>query len=470
MTERFAGQRATVMGLGTRAGGVGVARYLVEQGAIVTVTDQKDASELAEPLAALDGLPIRYVLGGHDERDFTPAGADLIVRNPGVPRHAPMLARARQSHLPVEMEMTLFFRACPAPVIGVTGTKGKTSTATLCAATLRAWRPETVLAGNMGVSALQHLPAIAPDTPVVIELSSWQLEGLAEHRLGPAIAVLTMIAPDHLDAYADFDDYAATKRSIGHHLNPVDHLVINRDDPEAWRAAAESSATIVPFGLTDRATDGAWLADERALRWRWRGRDDHVAIPASPHLIGLHHKANALAAMAAARLLGAPATAIATGLARFEGVNDRLELVATIDDVLFVNDTSATAPVAAAAALRSFPNRRIHLIAGGADKRLDAAPLVAEAAGRAEAIYLLDGTATPRLADHLRAAGLTPHGPYDDMASAVSAAARAASPGDVVLLSPGCASFGLFRDEFDRGERFRQAVRALTGREPAVRR
>ncbi len=448
------------MGLGTRAGGAGVARYLAEAGAIVTVTDTRPAAELHESMASLTGLPIRFVLGGHDERDFTPAGADLIVRNPGVPRGARLLQEARGHGVPVEMEMTLFFRACPAPIIGITGTKGKTSTATLCAAMLRARDPRTVLAGNMGVSALARLPEIAPETPVVLELSSWQLEGLAEHRLAPRIAVLTMIAEDHLDAYDGFDDYAATKRSIGRVQAPGDHLVLNRDDPETWRAAAETDATVVPFGQEDRGEDGAWMSG-RSLRWRWQGEDASVALPETPALIGPHNAANAAAAMAAARLRGAPHEAIVAGLATYHGVKDRMEPVAEIGGVRYINDTSATAPVAAAAALRSFGSRPVHLLAGGADKRLDPSPLIEAAVTNTAAIYLLDGTATPAIERALRRAGCSPVGTFGGMTEAVRAAAARATAGDVVLLSPGCASFGLFRDEFDRGERFRQAVREI---------
>src|SRR3954468_13828053 len=149
MADRYSGKRVTVMGLGTRGGGVGVARYLAEHGAIVTVTDGKSEADLAQPIGELAGLPIRYVLGGHENRDFTPDGADMVVRNPGVRRTSPHLKLARDSGIPVEMEMTLFFRLCPAPIIGITGTKGKTTTATICASMLTAWDDNTVLAGNM---------------------------------------------------------------------------------------------------------------------------------------------------------------------------------------------------------------------------------------------------------------------------------------------------------------------------------
>ncbi len=465
MAERFDGRRVTVMGLGTRGGGVGVARWLAERGATVTVTDLRPAEALAGPLAELDGLglPVRTVLGRHEETDFVPAGADLVVRNPAVPRGAPMLALARRAGVPVEMEMSLFLRACPAPVIGITGTKGKTTTATLCGAMLRAWDPRTVLAGNMGVSALAHLDAIAPDTPVVLELSSWQVEALIEHRLAPAIGVITNVSEDHLDRYDGFADYAATKRGLVRHQGSDAAAVLNAGDPEAWRAGAETAGRVVPFGTTPGAAgDGAWLAPGGdRLVWRAGGEEVVFDRPTVPALAGDHGAANALAALAAALARGAPPAAVVAGLVGFGGVRDRMESVAEVDGVVFVNDTTATAPAAAVAALHALRGRRVHLIAGGSDKKSNLAPLADAAATAATSVSLLDGTATPALEALLRARGGTPRGPFGDMPGAVAAAAAGAIPGDVVLLSPGCASFGLFQDEFDRGERFRQAVRAL---------
>ena len=270
------GKRVTLIGLGTRAGGLGVARYLTSQGAEVTVTDMRPAEALAEPLAALAGLPIRFVLGGHQEQDFTPERADLIVRNPGVPRRAPLLELARSHGIPVEMEMSLFFRACPAPIVGITGTKGKTTVSTLTGELLRSAFPDVVVAGNMGVSALEQLPRLRPDAPVVIELSSWQLEALIEHGLAPRIAVLTLIAEDHLNTYDDFADYAATKRGITRHQRPGDWLVVNRDDPEAWRAAGETAATAVPFGEGDHG-DRRRVADRGGTPLALPRRGDALA-------------------------------------------------------------------------------------------------------------------------------------------------------------------------------------------------
>lgn len=449
------------MGLGTRAGGVGVARYFAEQGALVTVTDGKSAGELSDSLEALRGLPIELVLGGHQERLFTPEGADLVVRNPAVRRWSPWLAMARESGVPVEMEMSIFLQSSPAPVIGITGTKGKTSTSTLTAAILSAWRPGAVLAGNMGVSAVTLLKQIEPETPVVLEISNWQLEAMDERQIGPKIAVLTNIYEDHLDTYDGFDDYAATKRSIARHLAPDDTLIVNRDNAEAWRAAEATQAQVVTFGEIQPAGAGFWL-ENRLVCWELPGASGCVELPDRFVYQGTHQRLNAAAAMAAAVTRGADDSAIQAGLAAFKGVQDRSELVAEIDGVLFVNDTSATAPAAAIAALDVYPGRALHVIAGGFDKQLELDGLGAALAERAASILLLEGTATPRLMASIAVHGGSWLGPYVSMRAAVEAGAALASQSDVVLLSPGCASFGLFRDEFERGDRFREAVAALS--------
>lgn len=460
MSDVFRGQRVTVMGLGTRGGGLGVAKYLAGAGANVTVTDMRGADDLAGPIAELAGLPIRFALGGHDERDFTSERADIVVRNPGVRRNSPYLELARRSGVSVEMEMSLFLRACPAPVIGVTGTKGKTTTATLLAEMLRHWDERTVLAGNMGVSAVAELPRITPDTPVVLELSSWQLEALDEHGLSPHIAVLTNISEDHLDAYDGFADYAATKRSIARHQTVADTFIVNLDDPEATRDLASVPGKVAPFGDGDRNDPGVWIS-RNALICRDERTTAELAVPNRLPFLGRHQLLNAAASASAALAIGAPIEAVNAGLDSFRGVRNRMEVVAEIDGVTYINDTAATAPAAAIANIGGLRGRRIHLIAGGHDKQADLLPLADAIAAGATSIHLLDGTATPKLRGMLEERGREGVGTYRTMAQAVDAAIRDALPGDIVLLSPGCASFGLFRDEFDRGDQFRAAVAAL---------
>jgi len=446
------GRRATVMGLGTRGGGLGVARYLAEAGAIVTVTDMKSAESLAEPIAALGDLPVRFVLGGHDEADFREA--EIVVRNPGVRANAPLLEIARASGARIEMEMSLFLRACPAPVIGVTGTKGKTTTSSLIGEMLTAWDPRTVVAGNMGISALEHLAEITPDTPVVLELSSWQLEALDEHQLSPHIAVITMIAEDHLNTYQDFDHYAETKRSITAHQSTGDVAVLPTDDAEAWLAAGTTSARVIAVGDPAQSTESVWMEHD-TLRVRIGSGDWSLPFPANPVLQPAHQRRNATLAAAAAAARGATPDAIGVALAQFRGVRDRMEVVAMIGGVRYVNDTTATAPVAAAAAVRSIHEGRVHLIAGGADKGLDPTPMIIAIEEVRPTVHLIDGTATPRISAALESRGIAWSGPHTSMERALIAARESAASGDVILLSPGCASFGVFTDEFDRGAQFR---------------
>jgi UDP-N-acetylmuramoylalanine--D-glutamate ligase len=459
MTNDLAGKRVLLMGLGSRQGGLGVTRYLVSAGAQVRVTDQRSSEQLADTLAEMADLPVELSLGAHREEDF--AWADTIVRNPAVPQESAWLALARRLGKPIEMEMSLFLRACPSPVIGVTGTKGKTTTTTLLAAILRQRWPEAVLAGNMGVSALTQLATLRSDVPVALELSSFQLEGLDEHRLSPAVAVITSISPDHLDRYPSYDDYVRTKAAILAHQWRQDWAVLPRAGlPDLVRDRVVGR--VATFGLDPVAADHAlWIAGERFVG-RWAAQDVDLGPLEALQLPGEHSRLNALAAAAAALAVGVTPEEVARGIAGFSGVPHRLEHVATIDGVVFINDTAATAPAAAVAALRAFAGRKVVVIAGGYDKKLPMQPLADELARSAERVVLLDGSATPLVQRLLAERGYDAvDGPFDAMDAAVQHAMQVAPPGGVVLLSPGTASFGMFRDEFHRGDAFRAAVRAL---------
>ena len=493
--QNLRGKRALVMGLGINGGGLGVTRFLAEQGADVTVTDLRDATVLKPSLDQLRGLPVRYVLGQHCEEDFR--SADLVIRNPGVPRESPYLALAREHGAQIEMEMTLFFRLCPGPILGITGTRGKTTTTLLAGEILTAQFPDTVVAGNLRVSAVEQLPRITPSTPVVLELSSWQLEGLGEAGLSPQYACVTNLSPDHLDRYGSMEEYGEAKKQIFLHQRPErgDVVVLNADDPIVSRWADDAARsrhtawfstrlrnrveTLYLTSLRHSEATGH-LADGRTLGTAWwdgetlRWNDELICEQRDLQIFGEHNRANVAAAVALAKVYR-PAVgnqAILQAVRSFRGAPDRLEFVREIGGVRFINDTTATAPAATIAALKTI-DAPVLLIAGGADKRLDFGPMVEAIAegvreqernreGRSvKGVLLLAGTATPRLAAALEAANVHPIGPFDSLEAAVGRAYELAQPGDVVLLSPGCASFGMFVNEFDRGERFRQTVAAL---------
>ncbi len=465
----LAGKRVLVMGLGLHGGGVGVTRWLVSQGARVTVTDLKSDRELAASLSALSGLDLRLALGGHRIADFRQA--DLVVRNPSVPADSKYLQAARESGVPVEMEMGLFFRLCPAPIIGITGTKGKSTTTSLVGAILRRSRPDAVVAGNIAggspqwhgaLPALELLPLIRPDTPVVLELSSWQLEGLPADTC-PHIAAVTNVSPDHLNRYDSMSSYAASKKSIFIHQRANDVVVLNYDNPFTCAFATEAPSQVAWFSRHNRV-QGAFV-DGQSLRYQWGSTDVVVCALADIRVPGGHNVENILAATAVAMAWGARPDDVAAAIRDFHGVPHRLEFVAEVRGVRYFDDTTATTPDAAVAALQALAeDRPVVLIAGGSDKGLDFADMAAAIKHQTRALVLLAGPGTERLVDAVVAAGGSPPRPHASLASAFAAAVAAARPGDAVLLSPGCASFGMFTNEFDRGDQFRALTQEMAQR------
>ena len=430
----LAGRRVVVMGLGLHGGGLGVAQFLRRHGASLVVTDLREASELAPSLERLGTQGVRYVLGRHDLQDFREA--EIVVRNPAVPLDAPALAVAREAGARIEMELTMFLRWCAASqVVAVTGTRGKSTTATALHAMLRAGGQPTRLAGNMGVSALAQLDQIQPDEVVVLEMSSWQTEGLAGTGVRASGAIITNLLPDHLNRYASMEAYAAAKAEL-----------LRAQRPGDW--------TVLPAG----PGWGDWFAA------RARGRVVRVPEGEAPPgwrdavLRGAHNRANLAAAGLAARELDVPTAAVRRAVASFAGVAQRQEFLGTIGSVRVFNDTTATIPDATLAALDTIPGPWV-LIAGGSDKRLDFGRLAErlERDRRVRGVVLLPGAGTDRLRPQLPAQAPPL---VADMPAAVAAALKMAEPGDALLLSPACASFGLFAHEFDRGAQFLAAVEA----------
>src|SRR6266436_9414690 len=241
MNMDLRGKRVLIMGLGLHGSGIASARYAAQQGAIVRVTDLRSAEVLAPSIALLAGLPIEYVLGEHREEDFL--WAQIVIRVPGVRRNSPYLRLARENGARIEQEIALFFQACPGRIIGITGTRSKTTTTMLIYELLRASGIPTVIGGNVsGVETLSLLPTITPQTLVVLELSSWQLEGLAPHKLSPSVAVMTNIYPDHLDTYQDIEEYAEAKANIFRHQHTTDLAIFNYDNPWTRRFGEQAVA------------------------------------------------------------------------------------------------------------------------------------------------------------------------------------------------------------------------------------
>jgi UDP-N-acetylmuramoylalanine--D-glutamate ligase len=419
---------------------------------------------MTESVEALQGEsfphPVELTLGEHREDDFR--WADIVVKNQAVPFSSPWVKLARDLGKPVEMEFSIFLRLYSGPVLAVTGTKGKSTTATWAWEMVRHWRPDALLAGNLRVSALEALPRIAPGTPVVLELSSYQLEGLEEPRISPHIGAVTNLYPDHMDRYHGMQDYGDAKKHIILYQRPGDWAVLNADDPiiSAWASDAPANLAWFGKGTPNPGVAGTFLRED-SLYWHApSGEVSLIAHASEVQVLGEHNLLNAACAATMSILAGAPLAPVRAGLRSFRGVADRLELLRVINGVRFFNDTTSTTPTSTIAALNAVEGPVV-LIAGGADKKLDFAEVSRVAAEKTLAVALLEGSATEQMYRQMQEAGARVLGRYNSFQDAVLAAQTAAPPGGAVLLSPATASFGMFNNEFHRGEIYREIVGSL---------
>ncbi|MDR1931832.1 MAG: UDP-N-acetylmuramoyl-L-alanine--D-glutamate ligase [Spirochaetales bacterium] len=447
------------MGLGLNGGGLESARFFVRHGARVTVTDLRGEDILASSLKELEGLPIRYVLGRHEEEDF--GNADIVIKNPAVRPDSPYLAKARR----VETDMSVFLSLYTGPVLAVTGSKGKSTTSSALHYGLQGVFPGSRLGGNITTSPLSFLGDLSPEDPVVLELSSWQLGDLrGRGLLKPRVALLTSILPDHLDRYGCMEPYVADKKVIYENQDSYDYTLCFYDDPWGRVFAEETRGTPVMFSRSPlpRGLSGAWLEDGRGFVHPRLALETRpvLILPRDVRVAGEHQKINLLAAGLALYLFGLPPQIIRTRLKEFPGIEHRLELCGEREGVRFYNDSAATIPEALSAAVTSFPGRPVNLITGGTDKKLDFS-VFEEAARIPRRIYLLEGTATLKLQALLEKLRIPYNGPYPSLEQALAAAVETAKSGEVIVFSPGCTSFGMFLNEFDRGRRFKALVSRL---------
>lgn len=420
--------RALVVGLGLS--GLAVARFLDTQGVAVRVCDLRPETEL-ERFAEQLPQGSEKVLGGYDESVLE--GCEAVYVSPGVPWDSALVRAARQRGLPVSSEIDLFFRLCPAPIVGVTGTNGKTTTTALLGSVLARGPHPVMVGGNIGETVLDRLGQLTPEHWVVLELSSFQLESCQRPR--PRVAVVLNVAPDHLDRHRTLEAYIAAKARLLSFQEPSDHAVLNGLDPICRELAARTRAQVVWF-------------------------DRHLPVPPMP-VPGEHNRLNALAAAAVGRIAGLSDEAIEEGVRNFRGVEHRLELVGEWGGIRWYNDSKATNPAAGLVALRSFSGQPVVLIAGGRGE-FDLTEWVAAVRRNTRAVILLGETAQ-------RLAGLLKGHPLRlaaSMEEAVRLAAELAEPPGVVLLSPAHKSYDMFCDFEDRGRRFKAAVLAQQGAGP----
>jgi UDP-N-acetylmuramoylalanine--D-glutamate ligase len=446
----FEHKRIHVIGLGSLGTGREVASALASRGAAVTVSDVKPASALADEIEALRGADVAIQTGDTAYRGIEEA--ELVVPSPGVPLDIPPLLRARRHGATVVSEVEVAFWIAPCPIVAITGTKGKTTTTTLVGELLRDDSRSVLVGGNIGSPLISLADRAHPGDVIVAEVSSFQLEATRHFR--PRVAVMLNLAPDHLDRHPTMRAYSEAKAKLFANQTSEDDAVVNRDDPEVWRLAQRTRARMIPYSISDAQSDGADLVDG----WL-RLRGDPICPESAVRLRGKHNRGNVLAALAAARAVGGDLSRAAQTLSLFEGVEHRLESVGSVAGVLFVNDSQATTPGAAVAALDAF-ERHVFLIAGGRAKVHDFRRL-AEAVRQREASLILIGEAAEEIADAARAAGVTDISRAAHLRDAVRHAHRRARAGDAVILSPACASFDMFANMAERGAAFRQAVREL---------
>jgi UDP-N-acetylmuramoylalanine--D-glutamate ligase len=445
------GRRVTVVGLAKS--GVAAARLLREAGAEVTGTDVRPLEALGREAAALRQLGVRLLTNGGAARAFE--GATLVVVSPGVPLDGPQLAPARERGLPVIGELELGWRAMEAETIAITGTNGKTTTTALTGALLAEQPRPVLVGGNIGTPLATRALTFPRDGLVVAEVSSFQLETIDTFQ--PRVAAVLNVTPDHLDRHRSFAAYLDAKARIFLNQTPADCAVLNADDPATAALASRTRAHVLRFSRLRSLDHGVFVRDGWVAA-KLNGHVEEIAPLAEVRLRGQHNVENVLAATACALWLGLGAEAIRRAVGRFSAVAHRIEFVRDLRGVQFYNDSKGTNVASTIKALESFAERVI-LIAGGKGKGQDWTPLAEAARGRVGHAVTI-GEDGPAIAAALGAAGI-PVSAAPTMAAAVDAARAQAGPGDVVLLSPACASFDMFDNYEHRGDVFKKLVGVL---------
>ena len=497
--EDIKGKKVTIMGLGLNGGGEAAVRFFVNKGAHVTITDMKTEQQLAATIDRLENDPnlnmenVIWRLGEHRIEDF--ANADCVIKNPGVKIEGnKFLAAARA----IESDLSIFLRFTDCPIIAVTGSKGKSSTVSAIYYGLKEAGYKAFLGGNITVSPLTFFDQVNADTPVVIEFSSWQLADLRGRGvLRPHIALITKIVPDHQNWYGNMKDYVADKQLIYADQTRGDYSIFDADgdqpgtgpeNAETWGElfASETRGTVLRYSRTGlkAGQHGVWLEEEKDSdgktclvgKIKLPQMEQAETIMRELSVPGEHMRTNVLNAALVMYLMGVPAERCAEICGRWQGIDHRLQYFHTWEGpdgtkYKFYNDSCATVPEAAAAASQSF-GKSVILMTGGTDKGLDLAPLAriltepdtSRGEFPVKELYLLAGSATDKLLPALNKAGVKYHGPFnslEELLQDAKANAQKKSQEEVFVFSPGATSFGMFQNEFDRGNKYMAAVKAL---------
>ncbi len=452
----LSGKRVLVVGLGKS--GVASALFLKKQGARVAVSDTKSGNELRNEIPVLLDHGITVETGGHGDRTFR--GQDLIVVSPGVPVDAPPLVQARSLGEAVIGEIELAAQFLPGPIVAITGSNGKTTTTTLTGEIMAAAGFPVLVGGNIGTPAISLAERANPETVIVLEVSSFQLETIRTFR--PKVAAVLNVTPDHLDRHRTFEVYVDAKARVLENQQQEDYAVLNADDPTCVAMGQRTRAQVFWFSRQQEVQQGAWVRDENVVFRDSSGQREILQVSEIP-LKGAHNLENVLAAVCVGALMGAAPEKIRQAVRNFKAVEHRLEFVASIHGVDYYNDSKATNVDATIKALESFP-ANIHLILGGKDKGSDYSVLNELIRQRVKRVYTI-GAAAAKIESQVIAAkiGRAEVVHAETLESAIRKAHAVAQSGDVVLLAPACASFDQFKNYEHRGQSFKEIVRGLTG-------
>ncbi len=462
------------MGLGLHGGGVGSAMFFAKAGARVLVTDLRKKDVLLESINKLKGLGIKFALGQHRVEDFI--NADYIIKNPAVPENSKYIEIARKNKVEIESDIGIFFELCKNKKIGITGTKGKSTTTKLIFELVKLKYKHAILAGNIRTSVLAQIKKVVPKNPIVLELSSWQLHDLGTHKKSPSIAVVLNLLDDHQNRYKTFTHYVNDKKNIIKYQKRKNFAILNYDDPRVRELDKDTKAQVLYFSLDHNFENnsspqqrGAYLKNSALV---FGPTAEKIIEAAEISLIGKHNLSNVAAAITVAKILDLPPKIIRKTIKNFESLPGRIEVVAKDKKRLAINDTTATAPDGALASLEAlvegYPQKPITLILGGTDKKLNFSGLAQrlkdlEKNNNLQNIILLPGDATEKIKSELKKVDF----PWNEnkiidafaMSDAVKLGAGTMNDEGILLLSPAAASFGLFLHEFDRGKKFNEAVK-----------
>lgn len=459
MENNFKDKKILLMGLGIHGGALALAKWLLKRKARLTITDLKDAKQLKKSLDELEKVSaykdIKFTLGRHDLADF--ANQDLIIKNPGVPQNSKYLKHASKKNIPIVNEAVMFFGLFPGESIGVTGTRGKSTTASLINKILKNKIKDNVLAGNIATKPMfQVLDKLSPKSMPVLELSSWHLDDLHKYKKSPHIAVVTNVMVDHLNTYKNFNAYKKAKSYLVNHQGKDDIAILNWDNMHTKSFAKLTKAQKYYFSLKQKVK-GVYVKQD-VIYFNDGKKIFKVANVSDLYLKGEHNLSNALAAICVAKILKVANKDIQKTLSTFKGVDYRFEYKGKIGSIEVYNDSTATTPDAAIAAIRSLGNKHILMIAGGEDKVLDYKYLAQEIKDKVCFLVLLEGSASKLLYKELKKINFPAYrmiSRIDKLSVAWKMALKyARKDGCTILFSPAAASFNMFLNEFDRARQF----------------